>query len=191
MSPRLVTCLTIVAMSLAVSVNSRVSMTKEIFGATVVVEDPTDTLPVGIGRGVNAALAAVEAASLIGGVAKPDLLTAVAPIGLRDREAGTVSFTTSLGFGKKLERIDRNPRVALAYHAREHGFAQEPRFVLVQGTAEYDREPSQRVLDEQVRPASTKYMGPPATGFFWDRWLSVYYADRVLVTVKVPEMEPV
>ena len=51
------------------------------------------------------------------------VVTAVAPIGLRDRAAGTVGFTTSLGFGKKLERIKRNPKVALAYHAREHGFA--------------------------------------------------------------------
>src|SRR6266550_2794164 len=32
------------------------------------------------------------------------VITAVAPIGLRDRERGSVGFTTSLGFGKKLER---------------------------------------------------------------------------------------
>jgi hypothetical protein len=37
--------------------------------------------------------------------------TSVAPVGLRDRRAGWVGFTTSLGFGKKLERIDRDPRV--------------------------------------------------------------------------------
>src|SRR6266571_9194157 len=55
--------------------------------------------------------------------ARGAVLTAVAPIGLRDREAGTVTFTTSLGFGRKLERILRQPQVALAYHAREHGFA--------------------------------------------------------------------
>ena len=51
------------------------------------------------------------------------VLTPVAPIGMRDRNARTVAFTTSLGFGRKLERIAANPRVALAYHAREHGFA--------------------------------------------------------------------
>jgi hypothetical protein len=28
-------------------------------------------------------------------------------------------------------------------------------------------------------------MGPPKRGPFWDRWLSAYYADRVLVTVAV------
>jgi hypothetical protein len=113
------------------------------------------------------------------------VLTPVAPIGLRDRSAGTVSFTTSLGFGRKLARIDRDPRVALAYHAREHGFAVEPRFVLVQGRASYEVDPDTRVLEEVVRPASTRFMGAPKTGLFWDRWLSAYYTDRVLVTVEV------
>jgi hypothetical protein len=113
------------------------------------------------------------------------VVTAVAPIGLRDREAGTVGFTTSLGFGRKLDRIDANPRVALAFHAREHGFAREPRFVLVQGTARYDAHPDPAVLEQRVRPASTRFMGKPRTGLFWDRWLSAYYADRVLVTVAV------
>jgi hypothetical protein len=116
-----------------------------------------------------------------GGVA----LTPVAPVGLRDRGAGTVAFTTSNGFGRKLDRIDQNPRVALAYHAREHGFASGTRFVLVQGTATSEREPDPKVLEEKVRPASTRFMGAPKTGVFWDRWLRVYYTDRVLVTVEV------
>ncbi len=131
-----------------------------------------------IGGDLTAALAYVTPA---GGA----VVTAVAPIGLRDREAGTVGFTTSLGFGRKLDRIRVNPRVALAYHAREHGFAAEPRFVLVQGTATYDAHPNPSVLAETVRPASTRFMGPPKTGIFWDRWLSAYYTDRVLVTVHV------
>jgi hypothetical protein len=113
------------------------------------------------------------------------VLTPVAPIGMRDRDAGTVGFTTSLGFGRKLDRIKANPRVALAYHAREHGFAAEPGFVLVQGTAEYDIQPDPRTLTERVRPASERFLGSPRTGLFWDRWLRAYYSDRVLVTVRV------
>jgi hypothetical protein len=113
------------------------------------------------------------------------VVTPVAPLGLRDREAGTVTFTTSLGFGRKLDRIKENPNVALAYHAREHGFAESPAFVLVQGRASYDAKPDTAVLEERIRPASTRFMGPPKTGVFWDRWLSAYYADRVLVEVKV------
>lgn len=113
------------------------------------------------------------------------VVTPVAPLGLRDREAGTVTFTTSLGFGRKLERIRANPRVALAYHAREHGFARSPRFVLVQGLAAFDADPDQDVLEDLVVPAATRFTGAPRRGRFWDRWLREYYADRVLVTVAV------
>src|ERR1700690_1631542 len=109
-----------------------------------------------IGGDLTAALAYATAA---GGA----VVTPVAPIGLRDREAQTVGFTTSLGFGRKLDRIRENPRVALAYHAREHGFATEPRYVLVQGTATYDSHPDPAVLADTVRPASTRFMGPPRT----------------------------
>ncbi|WP_330254365.1 hypothetical protein OG874_07380 [Nocardia sp. NBC_00565] len=114
------------------------------------------------------------------------VVTAVSPIGLRDREAGTVGFTTSLGFGRKLERIKREPKVALAYHAREHGLGDpgNQRFVLVQGTATFDAAPDQETLD-RIGEQSTPYLGPPRRGRFWDRWLSAYYTDRVLVTVAV------
>jgi hypothetical protein len=117
------------------------------------------------------------------------VVTAVAPVGLRDREAGTVSFTTSLGFGKKLERMRRDPRIALAYHAREHGFSTQRGFVLVQGTAEVTLEPDRRVLDDVVQPAAARFMGPPRRGrLFWDRWLREYYQDRVLVLVRVDRL---
>jgi hypothetical protein len=112
------------------------------------------------------------------------VVTAVAPIGLRDRDAGTVSFTTSLGFGRKLERIEKDPRVALAYHAREHGHSTSPRYVLVQGDASVVKEPDPEYLEFIGRQA-TPYLGEPRRGFFWDRWLSAYYADRVPVHVTV------
>lgn len=131
-----------------------------------------------IGGDLTAALAYLTPA---GGA----VVTPVAPIGLRDREAGLVMFTTSLGFGRKLDRIRANPHVALAYHAREHGFASDPDFVLVQGTASYELDPDIDVLNGQVRPASTRFMGEPRTGVFWDRWLKAYYADRIIVSVQV------
>lgn len=113
------------------------------------------------------------------------VVTAVAPVGLRDREQGTVTFTTSLGFGRKLQRIERDPRVALAYHARDHGFASGDSFVLVQGRCRpvppADRDWNDRVLG----PAAARFMGPPRRGPFWDRWLREYYADRVPVSVDV------
>jgi hypothetical protein len=114
------------------------------------------------------------------------VVTAVAPIGLRDREQGTVTFTTSLGFGKKLGRIQHNPRVALAYHAREHGFADGPDFVLVQGEAMAQTKPDRAYLEDVVGPHAERFMGPPKRGkLFWDRWLQEYYGDRVPVTVRV------
>jgi hypothetical protein len=117
--------------------------------------------------------------------ARGAVLTPVAPIGLRDRNAGTVCFTTSLGFGRKLERIRANPRVALAFHAREHGFATGTRFVLVQGTAAYDPEPDPDTLKGRVGSASARFMGDTPRGPFWNRWLRAYSVERVLVTVRV------
>ena len=135
---------------------------------------------------VDAVLAGDMTAAL--GYATPAggaVVAAVAPVGLRDRDQGTVTFTTSLGLGKKLERIARDPRVGIAYHARDHGFASGNSFVLVQGRCRpvppADRDWNERVLG----PASARFMGPPRRGAFWDRWLQEYYADRVPVTVDV------
>ena len=113
------------------------------------------------------------------------VVTAVAPIGLRDRDAGTVSFTTSLGFGRKLDRLREEPRMALAYHARDHGFSDRPEFVLVQGRATIVEEPDREYLEGVVQPAAERFMGPAKRGVFWDRWLAAYYADRVPVHVDV------
>src|SRR3954467_4283648 len=113
------------------------------------------------------------------------VVTAVAPIGLRDRERGELPFTPSLGFGRKLDRIRRDPRIALLYHAREHGFHEGDELVLVQGTARIVEHPDQAYLDRVVGPAAGQHLGPPRSGAFWDRWLREYYADRVPVHVDV------
>jgi len=54
------------------------------------------------------------------------VVIAVAPVRHRQREAGVLRFTTSLGFGKKLDRIIRDPHVALAYHTRSTGLLGQP-----------------------------------------------------------------
>jgi hypothetical protein len=131
-----------------------------------------------IGGDLTAGLAYVTPA---GGV----VITPVAPIGLRDPAAGTVGFTTSLGFSKKLDRIKRNPKVALAYHAREHGFAHSSRYVLVQGVCRPAPEADADYIKDVIGPQAEPFMGPPKQGFFWDRWLEAYYADRVEITVDV------
>jgi hypothetical protein len=109
---------------------------------------------------------------------------AVAPIGLHDRAAGRVGFTTSLGFSKKLDRIERDPRVALAFHAREHGRASAPLYVLVQGRAVIDAQPTPE-RREQVFEHAARYLGAAPRGRFWDWWLREYGQVRVPVDVTV------
>ena len=113
------------------------------------------------------------------------VVAAVAPVGLRDRAAGTVTFTTSLGFRRKLDRLRDEPRIALAYHARDHGFYDSPRYVLVQGRARFEEEPDDAWLREVVGPASERFMGPPKEGRVWDWLLREYYATRIGVDVDI------
>src|SRR5215469_13700970 len=109
------------------------------------------------------------------------VVTAVAPgFGNRQRDAGLVGFTTSLGFGRKLDRILRDPRAALAYHAREHGFSASPAFVLAQGQASVDTRPSRERLEALV-PRAEQFYGEGKRGAFWDRVLHEYYYERVVV----------
>ncbi|WP_185972612.1 hypothetical protein [Georgenia yuyongxinii] len=110
--------------------------------------------------------------------------TTVAPCGLVDRGRGTVSFTTSLGFGRKLERLARDPSTALAFHTREHGFARAPGHVLVQGRSTIQlRVTPARVAE--VTAHAERFLGPIRRGPVWDRLLREYYADRVVVDVAV------
>jgi hypothetical protein len=138
----------------------------------------TDEVDEILGGDLTAALAYLTPA---GG----SVVAAVAPVGLRERDAGTVTFTTSLGFRRKLDRLRDEPRIALAYHARDHGFSGSPRYVLVQGHASYDEEPDEAFLRDVVGPASERFMGPPKEGRFWDWLLREYYATRVGVHVDV------
>ena len=113
------------------------------------------------------------------------VVTPVSPFGLRDRDAGTVTFTTSLGFGRKLDRLEHDPHLALAFHAREHGFSDSPLYVLVQGAASVRREPDRDWLRDVLYRRSERFMGPRRSGPFWDRWLREYYDVRVPVEVSV------
>jgi hypothetical protein len=112
------------------------------------------------------------------------VVTGVAPCGIARRDEGVVGYTTSLGFARKLERILREPRVALAFHARDHGFSTHDGFVLVQGRANVDLTPSPERLDAFV-PQATRYVGEVKQGPLWDRLLKEYYRERVFVDIVV------
>jgi hypothetical protein len=110
------------------------------------------------------------------------VVTPVCPLGLRDRDRGMVGFTTSTGYGRKLDRIAADSRVAMAFHSRTHGRTDRPGFVLVQGEASVD---TTRAALARVVAQAPLHLGSLATGWFWDRWLRVYYQDRVVVWIRV------
>jgi hypothetical protein len=112
------------------------------------------------------------------------IVTGVAPCGLVERDDAVVGYTTSLAFGKKLEHIARDPRVAVAFHTREHGFSTRNGFVLVQGTAHVDLAPSPDRL-EAFAPQAARYLGEVKRGPLWDRVLREYYTQRVFVDIAV------
>ncbi len=115
--------------------------------------------------------------------AKGVVITPMAPLALRDREAGTVTLTTSQALWRKLDRIRRSPGVAIAYHAREHGLTNRPGFVLVQGRASFPTVPDRSWL-ESITPEWERFLGPRSTGLP-GRMLNVYYWQRVPITVQV------
>src|SRR5207245_8513770 len=64
------------------------------------------------------------------------VVTPLTNTGLRDAVAATAEpVSSSVGMWRKLDRIRREPRVAVAYHTREHGFSDRPEYVLLQGRA--------------------------------------------------------
>ena len=115
--------------------------------------------------------------------AKGVVITPMAPLGLRDRERGTVTLSTSLGLWKKLDRVRRHPGVAVAYHAREHSLTDRPGFVLVQGRASFSTTPDREWL-ESITPQWNEFLGPRSTGLV-GRALDVYYWQRVAIDIEV------
>ena len=115
------------------------------------------------------------------------VLTPFTNFGLRDREAGTLSaLNSSVGLWRKLDRIRAQPRVAVAYNTREHGFSDRPEYVLVQGTATLSR-PHRRYIDSapELREAFERFAGGnPRGGPVWQRWLAGWH-HRVGIDIEV------
>jgi hypothetical protein len=115
--------------------------------------------------------------------AKGVVVTPMAPLALRDRQAGTVTLTTSQAMWKKLDRIRRNSGVAIAYHARDFGLTDRPGFVLVQGRASFPTTADRDWL-ESITPEWERFLGPRSAGVP-GRILEVYYWQRVPITIQV------
>ena len=111
------------------------------------------------------------------------VITPVTNFSLRDRAAGRIgAVNSSVGVWKKLERIRRDPHVALAYHTRRHGFSGRPEYVLVQGRATLG-EPIDdypyKIREEWERFGGDLDFGPVL------RWLLRAWLRRVALDVAV------
>jgi hypothetical protein len=113
------------------------------------------------------------------------VVTPVTTLGVFDDEAGTVTTTTAFGNGRKLTRIERDGRVALLFHAREHSDASSPHTVLVQGDATFPDEPSTGWITPEFLAAWDRKLAPRKRGRFWDWVGREYYDARVPITVDV------
>jgi hypothetical protein len=104
---------------------------------------------------------------------------------LQDREAGTIVVNSSIGAWKKLDRMRRNPRVALAFHTRTHARTERPEYVLVQGTASFPWPPDRDSWYDEMRGRwQQPGMLPRDVGQPWEWWMSVYHW-RVNVTIAI------
>ena len=115
--------------------------------------------------------------------AKGILISPMAPLGMRDRERGTITLTSSLGLWRKLARLRRSPEVAVAYHARDHALTDRPGFVLVQGRASLEEKPDRAWL-EAITPDWDRFL-EPRRGGLTGRALHTYYWERIRITVQV------
>lgn len=93
--------------------------TTEILGVQIVLEDPTDALPTGVGRDLNRAIAAAEAAQLIGGFSSPSLLGRISPKFFRYMNDGVLWGAYGNRIGDQLRHVvrkihaDRDTRQAI------------------------------------------------------------------------------
>jgi hypothetical protein len=103
------------------------------------------------------------------------VLNPLTNFGIRDPAAGALTpLSSSVAMWKKLHRLQENPRVAVAYHSRDHGFSERPEYVLVQGTASLSSFDDHTWL-ERHRDSWERFAGPRDVGPLWERWLRVYH----------------
>jgi hypothetical protein len=112
------------------------------------------------------------------------ILTPLTNFGLQDRRRGTITFLSSLGAWRKLARIRNNPKIALAFHTRSHGYADGTAYVLAQGIASFDTTPDREWL-ESIDHNWERFMGPRDRGLPWERWMRAYQWERVGVRIDV------
>jgi hypothetical protein len=116
------------------------------------------------------------------------VLTPVTNFALRDRVSGTVAVNSSVGMWRKLQRIQQNPRVAVAFHTRAHSLTARTEYVLVQGRATLPSLADPDAWMEAMGENWERYGGGPRdVGRLWDWWLRVYHW-RVNIEIAVERL---
>jgi hypothetical protein len=113
------------------------------------------------------------------------VLAPLSNFGTRDRARGTITVNSSVGAWKKLDRILRNPSVALAFHTREHSSSERPEFVLAQGRAALSApipDYPETIIERWERFEPWRDLNP-----LWKRWLRVF-AIRVEIKVSLERL---
>jgi hypothetical protein len=95
----------------------------------------------------------------------------------------TEPVSSSVGMFRKLQRIQENPQVAVAYHTRTHGFSDRPEYVLVQGRASLTPVENREWL-ERHRDAWLRFAGPIPRNRLLEWWLREYHW-RIGVQIEV------
>jgi hypothetical protein len=105
---------------------------------------------------------------------------------LHDRAAGTTALTSALAAWRKLEKIERNPRVAMAFHTRSHATTghDRPEYVLVQGTASFSKT-ADRAWLESIEDKWVEKAGPRQRGPVMGRWTRIYHWERVPIEIDI------
>ena len=116
------------------------------------------------------------------------VLTPVTNFALRNRLAGTVTVNSSVGMWKKLQALQRNPRVALAFHTRAHSLSARGEYVLVQGDARLSSLSDPDAWLEALGESWERFSGEArVVGPLWERWLRAYH-HRVNIEVALERM---
>jgi hypothetical protein len=87
---------------------------------------------------------------------------------------------------KKLQRIQQNSRVAVAYHTRNHGLSSSTEYVLLQGRAELTPVEDRSWIDRHLENWE-RFSGPRTVGAVGERWLAAYHW-RVGVDIAVERL---
>ncbi|WP_024803422.1 hypothetical protein [Nocardia sp. BMG51109] len=103
------------------------------------------------------------------------ILTPMTNFGIRERTGGTMTpLNTSVAMWRKLQRLQENPQIAIAYHTRDHSYTERPEYVLVQGRARPTELGTRDWLDRH-REAWERFAGPRKVGPLWEWWLRPYH----------------